>query len=75
VPKYLTVTKSKIKSYSSYSTKYFNIWITFLRYHIQELQTFKNGPVFMAHPVCLTDSIGLISTGYGICGKNLKSIN
>ena len=23
----------------------------FLRHHIQELHTFKNGPVFLAHPV------------------------
>jgi len=27
------------------------MWDSFIRYHVQELQTFQNGPVFLAHPV------------------------
>jgi len=31
--------------------KHWTVWYMDHHHHIHELQTFKNGPVFMAHPV------------------------
>jgi len=42
------------KNKTTFTPDKFDEWITFLYHHIHELQTFKNGPVFMAQPIhCL----------------------
>jgi len=39
---------TKCESYPDKVVNSLYIWIGFLRHRIHELQTFKNGPVFMA---------------------------
>jgi len=41
----------RTQSYSGSRTEHVDMWDTFICYHVQEFQTFQNGPVFLAHPV------------------------
>ena len=44
----------KLRSKTKYTTFFLNmVQIAFIPHHIQESYTFKNGPVFLAHPVCV----------------------
>jgi len=44
------VTKNAIQQFYPRTVEQFDIWITFLRHHMHELQTFKNAPFLWPTP-------------------------